>query len=124
MAKFSLSRYDTQARVSVLVSAVSCIFLAMLTVFVFSIDKGLKLLDKSQYIVTYGHTRRLLVLGCGGAAILLAVIGFGMGLNSAGQRRNDKPTLSWLGFFLGAMVLCLAAILLFFFQTRGEPIGN
>jgi hypothetical protein len=122
VGKFSLRRYDTQAKVSVLVSALSCVTLLALTVFVFTIDKGFRLIDKSQFVITYGPMRKLLVLGSGACTLLLAVIGFGLGLNSAGERRNDKPTLSWIGFFLGAGVLCLALILLFLFKTRGEPV--
>ena len=122
MGKFSLRRYDTQAKVSVLISAVSFVSLLALTVFVFTIDKGFRLIDKSQFVITYGPTRKILVLASGACTLLLAVIGFGLGLNSAGQRRNDKPTLSWIGFFLGAGVLCLALVLLFLFKTRGEPV--
>src|SRR5687767_966414 len=119
---FSLRRYDTQARVSVYVSLASVASLLAMTVFVFTIDKGFRLIDKSQFVINYGPTRRMLVLGTGACTILLAIIAFGLGLNSAGQRRNDKPTLSWIGFFIGAGVLCLAAILLFLFKTRGEPV--
>jgi hypothetical protein len=54
--------------------------------------------------------------------ILLAVSGFGFGLNSAGQRRNDKPALSWISFFMGGTVLCLALVILFFFMRQGQPV--
>lgn len=119
---FSLRRYDTQARVSVFVSLAACASLLAMTVFVFTIDKGFRLIDKTQFVITFGPMRRLLILGTGACTILLAIIAFGLGLNSAGQRRNDKPTLSWIGFFLGAAVFCLAVILLFLFKTRGEPV--
>jgi hypothetical protein len=119
---FSLRRYDTQARVSVFVSLASLVSLLAMTVFVFTIDKGFRLIDKSQFVINYGPMRRMLVLATGACTVLLAIIGFGLGLNSAGERRNDKPTLSWIGFFLGAAVLCLAVILFLLFKTRGEPV--
>jgi hypothetical protein len=55
--------------------------------------------------------------------MVLAASGFGFGLSSAGQRRNDKPQLSWTGFFIGAAILCLTVVLLFIFRVRGEFIG-
>jgi hypothetical protein len=108
--------------VSVFVSAAACVSLLAMTVFVFAIDKGLRLLDRTQYVINYGPVRKLLVFGTGACTLLLAIVGFGLGLNSAGQRRNDKPKLSWIGFFLGAGVLCLALILFIFFRVRGEPV--
>jgi hypothetical protein len=39
-------------------------------------------------------------------------IGLALGWNSAGQRRNDKPARSWVGFFLGGGVLTADTILL------------
>jgi len=56
------------------------------------------------------------------AALLGAMLATGVGLiigfNSAGQKRNTKPRLSWIGFFVNAAVLTLAlvAALAFFFM--------
>jgi hypothetical protein len=54
--------------------------------------------------------------------ILLAATGFGFGLSSAGQRRNDKQQLSWIGFFIGAIVLAMTFVALFVFVQRGEMV--
>jgi hypothetical protein len=116
VAKFSLSRHDTQARVCVVVSLASCVALAGLAFLV------LHHLDRSEWIITYGKQRRMVVQMAAAFTLLLAAIGFGMGLNSAGQRRNDKPILSWIGFFVGAGVICFVGVLMFLFLTRGEMI--
>lgn len=116
MAKFSLRRYDTQARISVLVSAASAV--AALGVAVMMLQH----LDRSDWTVYYGPTRRIVILAGAAVTFLLAAGGFGLGLNSAGQRRNDKQSLSWLGFFLGASVLCVTLVLIYFFQARGESV--
>lgn len=116
VANFSLRRYDTQARVSVALSIASCVTLVATAFFT------LRYLDWSEYTVYYGPVRRLLILGAGAATLALSLAALGLGLNSAGQRRNDKPKLSWLGFFIGAGVFSLAIILLFLFKIRGESV--
>jgi len=90
-------------------------------VLVVSADKGFQNFNTSDLTITYGPARRLAILATGGVTALLAVSGFGFGLNSAGQRRNDKPMLSWISFFVGGTVLCLALMLLFFFMRQGQP---
>ena len=49
-----------------------------------------------------------LALSAGGA-------GFFIGLNSAGQRRNTRSRLAWIGFFASAGVLMLAVCAAIFF---------
>ena len=116
MAKFSLSRHDTQAWVGAMVSLFSCVWLAALAALVF------RHVDWGQWIITYGKGRYQAILVVAAVTILLAAIGFGMGWSSAGQRRNDKPTLSWVAFFVGAGVICLAIVLLYIISKRGESI--
>lgn len=120
--KFSLRRYDTQARFGLLLSILSVGGLLALAALVVSADKGFAYFNTADLTITYGPVRRLAVLATGGMTALLAVSGFGFGLNSAGQRRNDKPMLSWISFFVGGAVLCLALVLLFFFMRQGQPI--
>ncbi|GMV98471.1 MAG: hypothetical protein HRF43_01560 [Phycisphaerae bacterium] len=114
MAGFSLRRYDIQARFGLVVSLASAVTLLALGVLIFQNYKDM--------VIYYGNTRRVVVWGVGLLTILLAVTGFGFGLNSVGQRRNDKPLLSWISFFVGAGVLCLSVVLLFFFYRQGELV--
>lgn len=116
MAKLSLRRFDTQAKVSVLFSAVSVLPLAALVFFV------LRRFDVREMLLTYGSPTKYAILGSALMTMMLAAAGFGFGLNSAGQKRNDKQQLSWIGFFLGALVLALTLVVLFLFVTRGEAV--
>ncbi len=97
-------------------SAAAALSAAALAVLVF------RNIDTSDFVIYYGRTRRLVVMVAGAITLLLGVGGFGFGLNSAGQRRNDRQQLSWLGFFAGAAVLCVAVVLLFIFISRGEQV--
>lgn len=123
MPGFSLRRSDVQARFSVVASAVAALSLLVQTALVVSLDKGFEyfIRDGWNMTVMYGSTRRYAVLGATAMTLMLALAGFGLGLTSAGHRRNDKPRLSWIGFFLGAGVLCLATVVFAFFWLRGEP---
>lgn len=117
MAKFSLRRYDTQARASVVISLASVASLLGMVVIL------IRNFDWTELTIVYGNQAyRLMVFGAAFVTMCLAAFGFGFGFNSAGQRRNDKPQLSWTGFFISAAVLCLTIVLLFFFQTRTEFI--
>ncbi len=114
MAKFSLRRYDSQALVSVLLSALAVVPLIAMAYFM------IQNFEWEAQIVIYGPTRRIAIFGAAAAAIGLAVLGSGFGFNSAGQRRNDKGRYSWLGFFTGAAVISLTFGLLALFFIRGE----
>jgi hypothetical protein len=96
---------------------ISCLGLVALAVLVF------RHVDTKEWTITYGKTRGQMVVGATGVTVLLALIGLGLGISSAGQRRNDRPMLSWIGFFVGAMVICLAFILWFLFRARGDLWG-
>ena len=113
MPGFSLRRYDTQAWVGLNFSLASLVGLAGLAV--------VELQNLRGFVIYYGTTRKAIILGIGLLTLLLAVTGFGFGLSSAGQRRNDKPLMSWISFFIGGAVFCLAVVLLFFFYKVGEP---
>lgn len=116
MANLSLRRYDTQAYLSAILAVASLVTLAGQAVLIF------QNLDSSDFTIYYGPTRRLLVLAFTGLTMLVGFIAFSLGLNSAGQRRNDKGQLSWLGFFLSALVLCGAILLFAVFWMRGESV--
>lgn len=116
--KLSLRRYDVQARVSVFLSAAALVCVVGLAALVF---QHLAIREK---VIPYNpkSLRMPLVYTSGLLALGLGLAGFGFGLNSAGQRRNDKPTHSWIGFFLGAGAVTLSVILLYLFRSWGDPI--
>ena len=116
MAKFSLRRYDTQARVGVIISLLSIAPLMGLVALI-----GWKM-EMSEWVLYYGPRFSLAFYPTTLAALGLSTIGLGFGFNSAGQRRNDKQKLSWIGFFVGVAVLCLTLILFVLFRLRAEPV--
>lgn len=114
MGSFSLRRFDVQARVSLVLALASVITFIGLVLVV------LRRFDPKELVVYYGGpTKTAIYLGTA-VTLLLAAIGSGMGLNSVGQRRNDKQTWSWIGFFVGAVIICLTLVVFFFFRQRGE----
>lgn len=58
------------------------------------------------------------------ASLSLSVIGFLLGLNSAGQRRNDRSGQSWAGFFVGGTILTFDLILIvaFYLLRLEKPL--
>jgi hypothetical protein len=77
-----------------------------------------------RHIVFGNQMFQVAVLGAAGATMLLAMFGTVLGFNSAGQRRNDKQRLSWVGFFLGAGTFTMAVILFAaFFVLRVRQIA-
>lgn len=113
MAQFSLRKVDNQATTSAVLSFSSLFFVVGLAVLVLRhIDWGtLSIFYKS------GTLRMPAIAACGLLALGLSVLGFGFGISSAGERRNQKNHLSWAGFFVGAVSICVTLILLatFFF---------
>ena len=71
---------------------------------------------KGMWLPTLGVTL-LISLGAG-------VVGFFVGLNSAGQRRNTRSQLSWLGFFLNAGIIALAVCAVVFFYFARNPLAK
>ena len=115
MARWNLRRYDVQARVSVVLSLASVVCLAALAVAIATASW-----QDNRILYQSGTLRVPAVYVCGLLAIGFGAGGFGFGLNSAGQRRNDRTTQSWLGFFLGAASITFAVILLILFLLWGE----
>jgi hypothetical protein len=108
---FDVKSYEGQARISVLL-AVGGAVLALATGAL--IWQNFSAADFAVYYRPSGM-RYLAILSGGALAVILSVTGFFVGLNSAGQRRNKKDSLAWLGFFLNAAVIILAMSLLVFF---------
>jgi hypothetical protein len=118
VAKFSLRRFEDQARASVVLGIVACVSLLVQAAMVF------RHIDWAQVVILYGSSsRRYLVLVMTAINLLIGLTALGLGLNSAGQRRNEKPKLSWAGFFIGAGVVCLTTIFFLTFYFRSEYIG-
>lgn len=119
MAKFSLRRYDTQARMSVIFGMLSALGILALGVLVFHN------FDFSEMAIPYARPwRRQVVFLTAAVTLGIATTALGFGFNSAGQRRNERPRESWIGFFVGAGCICLALALLFLFHTRAEFIAR
>jgi hypothetical protein len=120
VAKFSLRRFENQALVSLVLSLLSVLtFAGLAGVLAFFLRRGL---DAKDLVFLYGPRGKMAVLLAAAATLFLSAAGFGFGLNSAGQRRNDKQRLSWIGFFVGALILAFTLVLVFFFMQRGEQI--
>ena len=120
MAKFSLRRYEDQALASVVLAAVAVLGLIPLTVIVFRHFNA-----EQRWIMYNPRTVRLIsVLAFAAFSGGFGFLGFVLGINSAGQRRNTRQGLSWLGFALGAGGMLLALLLLACFWLLKQPISS
>ena len=111
-------RYDVQARYSLIASLASVMPLAAAA---FAI---LKRYDPDLQAIQFGKTSMFkpAFLVCIALACLLAVVGAALGLNSAGQRRNNEQRKSWTGFFVGAAALSLSIIVFAAYTFLKLPI--
>ncbi len=116
MFKLSLRRYEDQARISLVASLASAV------TFIALVGLILRRLSWAELTVFYGQPTRMAILLATAVTGLLAVIGFGLGINSVGQRRNERQSLSWTGFFVSSVVMVLTLIVFAFFTFRGESI--
>lgn len=112
MPAWNLRRFDVQARLGFYLSlaALPPMFVAaFLAINRFRPDLGQ---------IVYGSGGKFLpaYFGMLLASMLPALVGFALGLNSAGQRRNDASRQSWIGFFLGGAVLTIDVILVLAFM--------
>lgn len=107
----SLRRFDVQAAYSLVLSLISIPPLIAAVIAVISRYNA----DLGQII--YGAKGRFLLafLGAVGVSSALGALGFFLGWNSAGQRRNERQSRSWIGFFVGGAVLTGNVILLIAF---------
>lgn len=106
-----LRRYDVQA-------SYACA-LALISVVPFIVAAALAYRNYHHPLgqMIYGSKGFFLPLFAGSlmASIVPGTLGMILGWNSAGQRRNDKPARSWLGFFVGGTVTTLDLILVIAF---------
>jgi hypothetical protein len=112
---FKIKTYEDQARLSVILAAVGGFFA------VAALGGVLRNFDINTGWVEYG-TKTIFLPALGGCLFLAlapAAVGFSVALHSAGQRRNKRSGLSWMGFFLNALVITLALCIgVFFVVTR------
>ncbi len=112
MSLLSLRRYDVQAKYAAILAGVSTppvLVAAYLLLRNYHADLGQ---------IVYG-AQGSFVLALSACVLLSTVpgaLGFVFGWSSAGQRRNDKPVCSWIGFFLGGGVVTLNLIILIAFS--------
>ncbi|MCH7702220.1 MAG: hypothetical protein IID37_11080 [Planctomycetes bacterium] len=111
MARGTLRRFDTQAKASWIVSLAAA---AGVVVLVFLAGRNL---DTELRVIRFSPDSmyKPLYLGICAVTMLLAVVGLVLGFNSAGQRRNEMQTRSWLGFFIGTGSFSLAIVLFWVF---------
>lgn len=117
MAMGHLRRYDVQASYSCVLSLVSIVpFLGALALALRNYRHDLGQIiygDKSLFLPVFA--------GCLLLSLVPGALGFLLGWSSAGQRRNDKPKRSWIGFFIGGGVLTLDLIMLIAFWMLRLP---
>lgn len=116
---FNLKSYEDQAKLSVGLAGLGG--LAALGV----IWLMARNFDRVAFFVNYNPRGMWLpVLGVGLLVGLGAgIVGFFVGLHSAGQRRNPRSALSWKGFFLNALiVIVMLSAGIFFFFTRNALV--
>ena len=98
-------------------------------VWIFAVGQALQHLDSVLHLLGYAAgfaTGSYVGVWLEGRLALgLSVLGFGFGISSAGERRNQKNHLSWAGFFVGAFAICATLILLatFFFWKESIITG-
>ncbi len=113
----SLRRFEVQARVALWLAIVS------LAPMFAAVWLALTRYDGQLGRIIYGAEGRFVPAFAGAvlASLLPAALGFLFGWSSAGQRRNDRSSSSWLGFFLGGSVAtCDVILLLAFYMLRLE----
>lgn len=98
----SFKTYEVRALVSLIAGGLSLLAsIALLGIVLF-------LFDAENRVIVSSVNRLLAIVGLTGVALGLGALGFLLGITTAGQKRNSKTNLSWLGFFGGAIGLTVA----------------
>ena len=113
MARGTFRRFDMQAKASWIVSLASVAGVVILAFLAW------RNLDTDLRVIRYSATSMYqpLYLAICAVTMVLAAVGLVLGFNSAGQRRNELQTRSWLGFFVGTGAFSLAIVLFWTFYT-------
>lgn len=114
-----LRKYEAQAKLSVALGAAGTLGI------LFALWLLCRNFDGQNFWVAYStQSFYLPSLGLGLLVALLAgTVGFFVGLNSAGQRRNTRSRLAWQGFFLNAVVITAAVSAGIFFVLTRYPVN-
>ncbi len=118
MAKGILRRYDVQAKVSLILSAVG--MLGTVALFLLA----LRNFKTDLRVIVYakdGMFAPLMLIGVA-VTLVIAATGVAMGANSAGQKRNELGKLSWLAFFIGVAAISGALIVFVGFWCNKCPV--
>ena len=110
MARASLRRYDVQAKVSVVFSAVAATLMLGLLYLVF-FKKGNFQSELGVIIYSRDSMYAPVIFVLTAVTLLLAAAGAAMGINSAGQRRNHLSKRSWIAFFIGVGTISITIVL-------------
>lgn len=107
----SLRKFEVQARYAAVLALVSlgpCAAAFFL---------GWKRFDMTLGRIVYGGQGRFVMAfaGCVMLSLAPSALALILGLNSAGQKRNERSSQSWMGFFIGGGVLTVNVILLIAF---------
>ena len=106
MAKVSIRRFDVQAKISLVVSLVALLGVVGLVVLIvrnYQSDMQVVLYKRASMYAPLIYLTTALTL-------LLAAAGASIGLNSAGQKRNEYTRRSWLAFFIGLATISVTII--------------
>ncbi len=101
-------RFDVQAKYALVLSLGSVLPLVV------AATLAIRNYDHNLGQIVHGSEGLFLpvFLTCLGLSLLVGAIGSALGLNSAGQRRNERPAWSWIGFLVGSTVVASNLILL------------
>jgi len=120
LALENLRRYDVQAKYAFALAMVSIV------PSVAALWMGWRRFDADLGRIIYGSQGRFVLafVGCVLLSMAPAALGFIMGWSSAGQRRNEQSSRSWIAFFVGGSVLTLNVVLLIaFYMLRLKAQG-
>ena len=106
MAFGRLRRFDVQANYACVLSLVAIVPSVGAVILMLRNWR----LDVRQIIYDPESMYAPALFACLLSSMALAALGFIFGWSSAGQRRNDRPARSWIGFFVGGTILTLNLI--------------
>jgi hypothetical protein len=115
MAKFSLRNYEVQARLGLGVAAIAALGALALLFLLFL--RGNYHPDVGAIIFRQKSMYGPMIYVLTAATLLCSAVAVALGANSAGQKRNSMPRLSWLAFFIGGGAMSVTLILFAAFWT-------